>query len=128
MRDTIAWVLGVAAIAAALRGAWLHHMDNQLVIRTDWQRDGFIAGQAAERARAKAEADAERQAAYFGPVPVPDQAWADLGYPAAWAKWPEDLGDFYEGPIGDQAIVVEPVDPEIPGWIERGGPGQGSSG
>jgi hypothetical protein len=73
MRDAIAWTLGLAAIAAGLRGLWLHHLDNQAVIRTDLARECFAAGQAAERTRAAEEADTARRVAYFGPPPVPDE-------------------------------------------------------
>jgi predicted outer membrane lipoprotein len=73
MRETIAWILGLAAIAAGLRALWLHHLDNQAVIRTDAVRDAFAAGQAAERTRAAEAADTARRAAYYGPPPVPDE-------------------------------------------------------
>jgi hypothetical protein len=66
-------LLGLAALVAAARAAWLHHLDNQAVIRTDLMRECFAAGQAAERTRAAEEADTARRAAYFGPPPVPDE-------------------------------------------------------
>lgn len=69
----IARVLGLAAVLAAARAAWLHHQDNQAVIRTDLMRDAFAAGQAAERNRAAEEADTARRAAYYGPPPMPDE-------------------------------------------------------
>ncbi|HEX3305004.1 MAG TPA: hypothetical protein VHS32_02030 [Streptosporangiaceae bacterium] len=68
-------VLGWAALVAAARAAWIHHTDNQNVIRTDMVRDAFAAGQAAERTRAAEAAATERQVAYFRPGPV--VSWPD---------------------------------------------------
>lgn len=65
MRVIIVRVLGLAAFVAAARAAWLHHCDNQLVIRTDLMREAFAAGQAAERNRAADEAETARRATYL---------------------------------------------------------------
>lgn len=78
MRVIIVRVLGLAAFVAAARAAWLHHCDNQLVIRTDLMRESFAAGQAAERNRAADEAETARRASYLGPPPVPDWSAARL--------------------------------------------------
>lgn len=98
-------VLGLAALVAAARAAWLHHLDNQAVIRTDLRREAFTAGQAAERARRmREEATARAWTGYSGP-PL-DPFVAD---PYAGASWP------------DIARVIQPLDPEHgAGWIEWG--------
>jgi hypothetical protein len=70
-------LLGLAAFLAAARAAWLHHQDNQLVIRTDLVRDAFAAGQAAERTRAAEAADTARRASYLGPAELITPAEAD---------------------------------------------------
>jgi hypothetical protein len=89
--------LGLAAFVAAARAAWLHHLDNQAVIRTDLMRDAFAAGQAAERNRAAEDAELKRRAGAYWSSP-----------------------NSYGGPVGDIASVIEPLDPEVPGWIEWG--------
>jgi hypothetical protein len=103
-------VLGLAAVLAAARAAWLHHQDNQSVIRTDLMRECFAAGQASERTRAAEEARTAR-------------VWT------GWSGPPLEpfVADFYDGPIGDVGFAVEPEDGS-PGWTEwdpehRNGPG-----
>lgn len=117
MRVTIARVLGLVALCAAARAAWLHHQDMDLLRRTDWQREAFAAGQAVERARAKAEADASRQAAYFGPSPMPD--WLLPTAKELAEKWPNpwtsDWRTLYD-PGPPPTLTVLP--PDVDGVVE----------
>jgi hypothetical protein len=97
MRVTIARVLGLAAFVAAARAAWLHHCDNQLVIRTDLMRESFAAGQAAERTRAADEAGTARRARYLAP-PVPDWLHPPDSHEFLAAYQEEVAGALREGP------------------------------
>lgn len=77
-------LLGLAAFVAAARAAWLHHLDNQAVIRTDLMRECFAAGQAAERTRAAEEADTARRASY---LPGAGQPWS-AGWSTTYSPGP----------------------------------------
>jgi hypothetical protein len=141
-------LLGLAAFVAAARAAWLHHQDNQAVIRTDLIRDAFAAGQAAERTRAGEQADTERRAGYLSSLPAPglvphlrQGGRLEWGPPEEAAPapeearvfpfdmtWPEDLGWPAEGwtihrDNDADPPVVTYLPPGVDGTVEPEGHG-----
>jgi hypothetical protein len=124
---SIGRVLGLAAVLAAARAAWLHHQDSQLVIRTDLMRDSFAAGQAAERTRA---AEAAATARAWTPSPAPnwltDYAREMRGQESDFITWTNrgPIPTEFEGGqirFGDvpSAETWLPEEPEGPGWTEH---------
>lgn len=130
MRATIVRLLGLAAFVAAARAAWLHHLDNQAVVRTDAIRDAFAAGQAAERTRAAEEAATARRARYVSGAGLATPAEADqvakewldsLDHPERSmpaAPWSDGWSTTYD-PGPPPTLTVLPPGVEEPDFVER---------
>jgi len=132
--------LGLAAIVAAARAAWLHHQDNRSVILTDSVREAFAAGQAAERTR---RAEEEATARAWTPSPPPNwladvyRGHIGLTFGPEVDFLTDAAPDPYAGPADGPLVIqreghppelLDPEEPEGSGWIEWGDPGQGTRG